>query len=69
MHNMYDMSADEWMERLADALETSRASVHRTCTEEGCENPIRRSIRCESCRKKRHAAAERARMARRKSAA
>lgn len=58
------MEASEWLERLADAFERSREQIIKVCVEKDCEIPIRRGVRCESCRKKKHAAAERARVAR-----
>jgi hypothetical protein len=59
------MNASEWLERLADALDVSHAAPTNHCVESDCSREIFRGIRCESCRKKRHAASERARMARR----
>jgi hypothetical protein len=58
------MSATEFIERLADALDSSRDPSTPVCLDNGCGKPIRRGIRCEDCRKKRHAAAERARVER-----
>lgn len=66
MSSLWDMSGTEFLERLADALDSSRATQVVVC-KDGCGTPIRKGVRCENCRRKRHAAAERARAARRKS--
>jgi hypothetical protein len=65
MSTLWDMGATEFLERLADAMDSSRATEVAVC-KDGCGTEIRRGVRCENCRRKRHAAAERARMARKK---
>lgn len=59
------MAPTEFLERLADAMDSSRGSDVAFCVDE-CGTAIKRGIRCDICRKKRHAAAERARAARKK---
>ena len=62
--NTNNMTAEEWLFRLADALQKTREAPVDTCSTPGCSTPIRRGVRCEECRKKRHADIERARLER-----
>ena len=58
------MTAVEWMNTLAERLKCTHVQTQTTCLD--CEVPIKRGVRCEDCRKKRHAAFERARAERKK---
>lgn len=59
------ISASEFLHLVADALYATHVPKFQKCTEPGCENKIRRGVRCEPCMKIKRQAQDRAYEARR----
>ena len=63
--SLWDMGSSEFLERLADVLDSARSNEKVPC-KDGCGTIVVYGPRCENCRRKKHAAAEKARSTKRK---